>query len=118
MGESLLQRLYSCYVELGEIAKQYIVFLRHNYRCHEDLLEISSNIFYDSDLIPCSSVQTHSLASYPLKFVCSDFEARCLSFVTSSKESAMILNEVKTVLKHKNYSVVDVCIIASSLNQV
>ena len=116
LGESLFQRLYSHYTELGEIAKKCIVNLRYNYHSHKDLLELSSSIFYNSSLIPCSFVQDHaSHCPYPLKFICSGFD---FSPLVSYYESFLILEEVKKVLDDEGFSLEAVCVVAASLSQV
>lgn len=70
LGSSLLERLLLAY-NAGEESRKYIAHLWTNYRCHKDVLELPSQLFYDSSLKPMSDVTTYLTAPYPLIFVCS-----------------------------------------------
>lgn len=70
LGSSLLERLLRAY-KAGEESRKYIAHLWTNYRCHKDVLELPSQLFYDSSLKPMSVGTTYPAALYPLIFVCS-----------------------------------------------
>lgn len=95
------------------------LIFRHNYRCHKDLLELPSTLFYNSELIPRpDDISPHPLSPYPLKFVCSSFNAEYPNSPESPGECLLVIDQVKEFLKCKDFSVKDVCVIAASLNQV
>ena len=70
LGSSLLERLLRAY-KAGEESCKRIAHLWTNYRCHKDILELPSQLFYDSSLKPMSVGTTYLTAPYPLIFVCS-----------------------------------------------
>ena len=70
LSTSLLERLLLAY-NAGEESCKYIAHLCTNYRCHKDVLELPSQLFYGSSLKPMSDVTTYPAAPYPLIFVCS-----------------------------------------------
>ena len=114
LGESLLQRLHKKYTEFGSTAQKYAVSLKCNYRCHKDLLELPSVLFYEASLVPCGRVDCHPLSPYPFKFVCSSFDISIPCSPVRQRECDLILEEVK---KHSGWNN-DICIMAPSLNQV
>ena len=71
LGTSLLERLQNDYKKAGGNHKDYIAHLRTNHRCHEDVLELPSQLFYNSSLLSRSTAGTFPCAPYPLVFVCS-----------------------------------------------
>ena len=71
LGISLLERLLAAYSEAGGCNANYIAHLTTNYRCHKDILELPSELFYGSSLHPMSSALMVPGTSYPLLFVCS-----------------------------------------------
>ena len=118
LGMSLFERLHSQYKAFGSIANNYVVSLNCNYRCHADLMELSSSLFYDPPLVSRADVKCHPSAPYPLKFICSSFSNVIATNPESQSEASLILDEVKEVLKYGDWDVRDVCIMAPSLNQV
>ncbi len=70
---SLMQRLEKCYMAHPDWP--VIARLHHNYRCHPDILELVSKLFYNSSLKwneQESLPTTHRKHPYPLVFICSD----------------------------------------------
>ena len=69
---SLLQRLQNLYMQYGGTALQHLVSLNTNYRCHEDIVKIPNQLFYDFEVKSFPhNASTHARAKYPLVFVCS-----------------------------------------------
>ena len=118
LGMSLIERLHRQYKAFGSIADNYVVSLNCNYRCHADLMELSSSLFYESKLKACADVKCHPLAPYPLKFICSSFDNSKPSSPESPSEVSLILNEVKEIVKYEGWYLKDVCIMAISYKQV
>ena len=118
LGVSLIERLHKQYKTFGSIALNSVVSLNCNYRCHANLMELSSSLFYESKLKACADVKCHPLAAYPLKFICSSFDNSKPSSPESPSEVALILNEVKEVVKYEGWYLKDVCIMAVSYKQV
>ena len=72
LNVSLLQRLEKYYESCDGC--QIIARLSHNYRCHPDILELVSNLFYRSSLKWGDQEEapgTHYKHRYPLVFICS-----------------------------------------------
>ena len=90
LGVSLLERLLNVY---GENLANFITHLSINHRCHKDILELPSNLFYGSSLIPMSPAGTVSDAPYPLLFVCSSTADPCPIVEDTSENEAKLLVE-------------------------
>ena len=74
LGVSLLERLYSCYYELGEVASNNTATLSANYRCHKAIVDLVGSLFYNSQLSLAEGehLPTHRNYKYPLAFICCD----------------------------------------------
>ena len=118
LGVSLIERLHSQYKAFGSIGHNYVVSLNCNYRCHVDLMELCSSLFYDPPLVSRADVKCHPSSPYPLKFICSSFSNIIPTNPENRNEATLILDEVKEALKYGDWDVGDVCIMAPSLNQV
>ena len=121
LGTSLLQRLCQDYAKLGQL--NYIANLRTNYRCHKDLLQLSSDLFYSqSKLIPAGHIQLLPEHKYPLEFICSDVHTRGAGAEdTNEHEADILLTELRKLIQSgwpKKWSKKDVCIMALSRRQV
>ena len=69
-----------------------MVSLNTNYRCHEDVMRIPNDLFYDSKIKSCSqNASLHPQATYPLLFVCSSLT----SDVDHHLEANLLLNQVR-----------------------
>lgn len=113
---SLLERLKSLYESLGGHFLQYIVKLNKVYRCHRELLEISSKLFYNSLLKPDSV--PYKAADFPYVFVCSGVDrAEWSPSCDNEYEAKVVISEIKECLK-KGHVPNDVCIMATNLCQV
>ena len=115
---SLLERLHNQYERFGGSALNYAVSLTCNYRCHPDLLELPSTLFYKSALVPRAVTECHPACSYPLKFICSSFDNDIPIKPENPYEASLILHEVNELLKYEGWDIEDVCIMTASLNQV
>ena len=118
LGVSLLQRLHEQYKEFGGSALEYVVSLNCNYRCHTELLNLSSTLFYDSALISYADKKCHPAFQYPLMFICSKFDNNIPTSPESRSETLIILEEVKELLTYEEWHIGDVCIMTASRNQV
>lgn len=67
----MLERLLKAYTDADGCNADYIAHLSTNYRCHKDILDLPSQVFYDSSLISMSTATTVPDAPYPLLFLCS-----------------------------------------------
>ena len=90
LGVSLLERLLNTHG--GKLAN-FIAHLFINHRCHQDILELPSKLFYGSSLIPMSSAVTVHDAPYPLLFVCSSTADPCPIVEDTSDNEAKLLVE-------------------------
>ena len=90
LGVSLLERLLKSH---GRKLANFIAHLSINHRCHEDILELPSKLFYGSSLIPMSSAVTVHDAPYPLLFVCSSTADPCPIVEDTSDNEAKLLVE-------------------------
>ena len=121
LGTSLLQRLCQDYAKLGQL--NHIAKLRTNYRCHKDLLQLSSDLFYcQSKLIPAGHIPLHPKHKYPLEFICSNVCATDAGDEdTNEHEADILLTEMQKLFRsgwHKEWLLKDVCIMALSRRQV
>ena len=121
LGTSLLQRLCHDYAKLGQT--KYIANLRTHYRCHKDLLQLSSDLFYcQSKLIPAGHIQLHPRHKYPLEFICSDVCGDGAGVRdTNEHEADVLLTALQKLIQSgwpKEWSKRDVCIMASNRRQV
>ena len=80
------------YQKCGGNALKHIVSLNTNYRCHEDVMRIPNDLFYNSKIKSCSqSASLHPQATYPLLFVCSGLT----SDVDHHLEANLLLEQIK-----------------------
>ena len=68
LGESLLERIYSCYKATDDSLISSTLLT--NYRCHPSILMLASSLFYECTLISESRREAHPNAPYPLMFAC------------------------------------------------
>ena len=118
---SMLQRINRFYNRKVLVSNTPSVTLLKNYRCHSEILELSSALFYNSQLSCARASESHPLAPYPLLFVCSSFDDTVQSCGESSdaNEASIVLQQATKFL-HKwpeqwkeNY-----CIMTSTKRQV
>ena len=57
LGVSLLRRLHECYnlPENKEMARMYSSVMLNNYRCHRQIVQTVSDLFYASSLKVCDT---------------------------------------------------------------
>ena len=121
LATSLLERLCQLYTNLGH--SNYIARLCTNYRCHENLLDLSSSLFYcQSELIAAGKVPLVHGCHYALKFVSSGTvcDERPVDG-TSKFEAELLLKELWNVKQNNPpqcLSNEDVCIMAVNRRQV
>ena len=100
LGVSLLERLQQVYKDAGRKSYDHIAHLCINYRCHKDIHELSSRLFYDPSLIPMAKAITHLDAPYPLVFVCSSVsDPKSVADDTCMKEAEILINELRQFCK-------------------
>ena len=91
--------------------------LRNNYRCHADLLKLSSDLFYQASLKPCGKIDV--VAPYTLRFICSSLDTNPASLSENEKEAKIIIREVEILLcTSKKVNASSVCIMSPSQRQV
>ena len=126
LADSLVERLYNCYCDNDNNQQCPWVFnLLINYRSHEAIMRLSSNLFYNSTVVSNSDSKLHPYTCYPLHFVCTSLEDGAFVDVSdiNCDEANILLNEVKKYTepwpkqwgKREKSSV---GIVASSRNQV
>ena len=121
LGISLLERLYILYSEANVPCS---VKLINNYRCHQSILMLPSSLYYHSTLqcrVPDNTA--HSLAPFPLTFVCSDIEqGNKKTSGINEIEADVLLKEVQKYFakwpRHWEGDSKKICIISPSPNQV
>lgn len=72
LGESLLERIYSCYKTSNDSLTSSTLLT--NYRCHPSILMLASSLFYECTLISESRREAHPKAPYPLMFACTSLK--------------------------------------------
>ena len=121
LAESLVERLHHHY----NSNPQWISHLLINYRSHEAIMRLSSNLFYNSSVVSKSTAVLHPSTCYPLHFVCTS-----LTYGKFQNVIDIDMSEVDVVIKEvKKYTnpwpaqwgsreKSSVCIVASNRNQV
>ena len=97
LGTSLLTRLLELYKGIGPQATSRCSVLSTNYRCHSEIANLSSRLFYNSGVrLRVSESPTHPLAPHPLVFVCSSLDCtpRCITEDTNEKEASVLLEQL------------------------
>ena len=118
---SLLERLLAAYSEAGGCNADYIAHLSTNHRCHKDILELPSKLFYGSSLYPMASAGTVPGSPYPLLFVCSSVTDPHLTKKDTSDDEAKLLVDQFRLFCQKGDSQSlkqDTCFMALSRRQV
>ena len=88
--------------------------LCNNYRCHADLLKLSSDLFYESSLKAYGKI-----APCTLRFICSSLDMNPASFCDNEIEAKIIIREVENLLhSNKKVDASSVCIMSPSQRQV
>ena len=72
LGESLIERIYSCYKATNDSLTSSTLLT--NYRCHPSILMLASSLFYECTLISESRREAHPKAPYPLMFACTSLK--------------------------------------------
>ena len=122
---SLLERLHSHYMQIGDSAKKHVASLLTNHRSQSGILMLPSSLFYGSTLQCRTKDQPHPLAAYPLQFICTSLDnMKSYSFSTEYCEAVTLLNQVKKFVEtwpERRWGKKDltkVCIMSSSADQV
>ena len=72
-----------------------MVSLNTNYRCHEDVMRIPNDLFYDSKIKSCSrNASAHPQATYPLLFVCSSLASGVNDYLGAN----LLLEQIKRLV--------------------
>ena len=124
LADSLIERLHSRYRTRNQQCP-WVFDLLINYRSHEAIMRLSSNLFYNSTVASKSDSKLHPHTCYPLHFVCTSLEDDTFQNVSDihCDEADIVLNEVKKYTepwpkqwgKRERSSV---GVVASSRNQV
>lgn len=106
LAVSMLERLHSHYQRLGEVAEGHYTTLVTNYRCHQEILTLSGNLFYETALLQPDASQypsppVHPHYPYPLCFVCSSIDKKVckIDSNTNESEARLIVDAVQKVAK-------------------
>jgi len=76
----------------------YLALLLTNYRCHDSILRLPSNLFYNSTLQVRSNSKLHPKTASALEFVCTSIDS---TITTSSKDYDE--EEAKATLKKASF---------------
>ena len=120
---SLLERLQKEYEKIGGPAKDYLVTLSTNYRCHKDILAIPHQLFYSGLKSKAKNADPHPKAQYPLLFICSNLTSDVCS---PDIEARVLLEQVNFFIQHwpndntswGNYELSKIAVVTSSRPQV
>ena len=126
LAVSLVERLYGCYNDNNNNQQcSWIFNLLINYRSHEAIMRLSSNLFYNSTILSKSDSKLHPYTCYPLHFVCTSLKDGSLQNVCDIQcdEADVLLHEVQKYTKSwpKQWGKREkssVGVIAASRNQV
>lgn len=111
-----MERLYEQYTGIDE-AKSYCVTLSNNYRCLPEILQLSSDLFYKSSLVPCAKVPR--IKEYALHFRSREaVSVAALADCESIKEADIIVKEVEQLIFDDYIDTTNICIMCSSQRQV
>ncbi|XP_065917904.1 3'-5' exoribonuclease HELZ2-like isoform X2 [Dysidea avara] len=128
LSKSLLLRLHKHYQDVFKHTKNnpYTALLLTNYRCHDSILRLPSNLFYKSTLQVRTNSNLHPKTVSALEFVCTsvDSSITASSGDCSEEEARATLEQVKQYINpwpaaqwgYKDYSTI--CVMASSKSQV
>lgn len=120
---SLLERLQMEYEKIGESAKEYLLTLSTNYRCHKSILAIPNQLFYSGLTSKAQKADPHPKALYPLLFICSNLTSDACS---PDIEASVLLEQVNLFVQHwpsnnrswGNYDLKKIAIVTSTYPQV
>ena len=124
LSVSLLERLHGVYNKTGlaDASANHCATLLTNYRCHPTILSLPSYLFYNSMLLTSATATTlrpPASLGYPFRFICTNLsEEYEVHNSTSKLEVDLLLKEVTKYLDHEEQPWEDICIIASTPNQV
>lgn len=93
LAKSLVERLHSCY----DGSDNWVSELLINYRSHEAIMRLSSQLFYGSTIVSKSDSKLHSSTFYPLHFVCTSLENDKFQNISdiNPDEADVVLSEVQ-----------------------
>ena len=110
------------YEKIGASAKDYLLTLSTNYRCHEDILAIPNQLFYSGLTSKAQKADPHPEAPYPLLFICSNLTSDVCS---PDIEASVLLEEVNFFVQHwpsnrswGNYDLKKIAVVTSTYPQV
>lgn len=92
---SLLERLQMVYKNIGDKANGYTLTLSTNFRCHEDIVAIPHQLFYNGLKSKACEAIPHPQAPYPLLFVCSNLSSNLCS---SELEAQLLMEQVNAFI--------------------
>ena len=99
---SLLERLQKEYNEIGGRTNEYSLTLSTNYRCHNHILAIPHQLFYNGLKSKAYKAIPHPQAPYPLLFICSNLTSNVLSSV-SDQEAQLLLEQVTAFVDQRTW---------------
>ena len=122
LEKSLLRRLLNDYSAIGGLADSYRTTLVTNFRCDPAIVDLTSELFYESSL-KCSEqlvIANHPSAPYPLVFVCSsiDDSSCCVENATNITEARVVLNLIKKYVTSWEEDPHEIAVISPHRSQV
>ena len=102
LNKSLLERLQNLYKKTPHMSSHCCASLLTNYRCHKEIVQFSSSLFYEESL-QCQVPDgvAHPAAPFPLLFVCSsvDESVQLISDDKNENEARIVLEQVSKFVR-------------------
>lgn len=128
LSVSLLERLHKCYSHIGKAAQPYIKILTTNFRSRTEILELTGNLFYETEIVASGNIDPHSHVKYkyPLVFVCSSVNDSKKEIVASTdkNEATVVIKILDDIVENwskklwGNYDRSSLCVMSPSRAQV
>ena len=98
---SLLERLFDYYQSLGSSARSYYATLVTNFRSRNEILSLTRELFYETELTLSNNQEppTHPDYPYPLKFICSSVNEDEVPMSINEKEAEIVADVVANIAK-------------------
>ena len=102
LNKSLLERLQNLYKKTPHMSLHCCASLLTNYRCHKEIVQFSSSLFYEESLqCQVSNRVTHPAAPFPMLFICSsvDESVQLISDDKNENEARIVLEQVSKFVR-------------------
>ena len=126
LNKSLFERLQNLYKKTPHMSSHCCASLLTNYRCHKEIVQFSSSLFYEQ----CLQCQVpdrvaHPAAPFPMLFVCSsvDENVQLISDNKNEHEAGIVLEQVARFVRNwpvewDEKDLNKICIVTNTRSQV